>query len=241
MIVSAHAATLSLNDLASQTADKTTAPDSVMSKADFWKGQDTKDVTFQFSATLVVAPSSGDYALFEVGASAYGTSLVLQPTRLAVQTDADGSQDQNTGSVLGGNNGGEILNADLPYGDGQSHQFTVSLHLDHTTPSNSILNLFIDDVLKLSVSPVTDKPSTYSASSWAGGNKGAYFLTSQNPSGVLYPAGNEAAFKGPDASLATADSDLNIYYDTFVESVPEPSSVMLLAFGGLGIFLRRRR
>jgi len=228
-----------LHGLDSQTEDLSYTPNTII-QGSSWLGQTDKDVTFQFSATLVAAPGSGDRVIFEVGGGSFGTSLVLQSTRLALQTDSDGLIDTNTGSVLGGNNGGSILNADLPYGDAAVHQYTVSLHIDTATPLSSRLNLFIDDSLALSVVPVTTGASTYAATSWAGGNNGSYFIGT-GKSVVLLPAGHEAKFNGPEASVATSNSNLNIYFDTFVSEVPEPSSAILLGMAGFGFILRRRR
>ncbi|BDS06570.1 hypothetical protein NT6N_16100 [Oceaniferula spumae] len=242
-----HAATTTLLDLASASPSTTIAAGNAINSSVWSTGSNnTKDVTFQFSANLLRPATGGNTVnLFEFGASSFGTSLVLQSSRLVVQTDADGANASNTGSVLGGNNGGAIPTASVPYDitGNTTTTITVSLHMDNATPANSVLNLFFNNELVLSATPVTGGSDTYGAQNWAGGDNGAYMRASAG-NGGLFPAGTQGNFITPTPAsnpYVSSPSGLDIYFDTFVATVPEPSTTTMFGAGLCGLLLRRRR
>ena len=214
------AATVSLIDLAGQTADHTSSVGTIASSVFTNMPIDsTQDITFQFEANFLTADPSGEHTLFEFGGGAgTGISLILSTFNNRIRFQAE--QGANQAGVA------DVSLLGIPLNEVVT--VTASLQL-----SSSTLNLFINNELVSSVSGPT-------LTDWAGGNEGGFFAPGGNA--VLRPNfgnGTAAAYPGPTPTDATAISGLRFYENTFVASVPEPSTSLLALMAIFGLLRRR--
>ncbi|BDS08103.1 hypothetical protein NT6N_31430 [Oceaniferula spumae] len=215
-------ATVTLTDLSSMTADHTQGTGNFASSTVNGSPIDsTQDITLQFEANFKTTNPSGEHTLFEFGGgNGTGLSLILSTfnNRIRLQAEQGGNQVGNADALLNS----------IPLN--QTVTVTSSLDLD---PTSSTLNLFINNVL---VSSVTGDPM----SDWSGTDGAGYF--SRNGSILRPNFGNSTSGYGaPTASDAEVISDLRFYNDTFVATVPEPSSCVFLSLAGFGLVLRRKK
>lgn len=108
---------------------------------------------------------------------------------------------------------------------------TITASLDL---SASILNLFVSDTLAGTATGVA-------LADWSGGNDGGFFQIGGGA--ALKPNFSNAGspeYTPPLVTEAEAISGLRMYGDTFVNAVPEPTQVSLLALAGLALLRRKR-
>ena len=219
--VGLSAATVSLNDLASATADATAAEGLIAGTVvNGFPIDSTQDVTFQFEVNIKSTNPAGERVFFEFGGgNGIGSSLVYSGFNDTLRFQSEQTGVSALGSLL-------IPLSNVPLN--QPLTITASIDL-----SEARLNLFIGETLYTTIgTALTD---------WAGGNEGGFFAIGGNS--ALKPNFSNAAspeYTSPLSSEAEALSELRIYGNTFVDSVPEPSSIFLVAIGGLGLIRRHR-
>jgi len=239
----AHAATINIGDLGSQTPTLT-RPTGTFSAATYYPdsehGVNDSDDALNSQADLTIAwemtfldiddSAANTRILVDLGnGSGSGLSVVWNQGSSAIRVQAeDGS------SQMGGNGSGDtaaleylLTNADVDV----SKTWVVSIDVDGTS---STLNLFVDSVLIGSVSgvPITD---------WAVQDDGGFFAN--GGTGTLREAfTNAGSASPPNSEEAVADSDLRFYQDTFVQVIPAPAALPAgLAMIGLVVMRRRHQ
>jgi hypothetical protein len=175
-----------------------------------------------------VNPSQPRRTFVDLGGGGNGLAVTWTSSGIFAQT-----QDPVLGSQIGGNGGASSDTAALVYNPtiadlGVSKEWVVSLDVDATSAT---FNLFVDGAKVGSVGGV-------GTNDWAGGDNGRFFGLSGSVLTDIFTGGTGAV--GPGATEATA-SNLRIYNNTFVATVPEPSALMLCGLGGIALILRRRK
>ena len=221
-------ATISLVDLASETANETYTAGGTITGTTVDGVYDTSDVTFAFTLDLG-ATSGGALAgtLFEFGGgSGTGTSLNLRKGLVTGKFEIIFAHE--TGLVQIGGNGSDLI----AFLDPNTNDVDVVASIAFAG-GNATLNLFVDGVHIGSESGVS--------SDWSGVNDGGYDAT--GGASVLAPnfTSPSPAWGGASSINASYDTDLSLYSGVAVTSVPEPSSTALLGLGGLALILRRRK
>lgn len=247
MTSSSFAATISLNDLASQTPTNTvttggqiegdaTGPvnDPNLNDGDS-NLSSSADVTFAWDMTLVATSPVGTArrTIFEFGGgNGTGTSVTWFGNTIFAQVEQGTSQ-------LGGNgNNGDsaALSYSVSAGDlNVEKTWTVSIDTDAANPT---MTLFVDNVLIGSVT------ANVSVTDWSGTNDGGFWNPAVAGNSVLLEShANGTGAIRPPATEATVNltTGLRMYEDTFVNVVPEPSAISLLALSGLALLRRRRK
>ena len=206
----AHAVTVEVDQLGSQTVTRSNGTGSIASSQynDNAIDGDTvvssnADITFAFEMTIKDLTPASNRSLFEFGGG-NGTGFSLLHRGIG---DFTLQVEQGTKQI-----GGNALVYTLP-AVLLNQQISVVASLD-TDATSSTLNLFINDNL---VGTATGAGIT----DWAGTDPGGYFSGND---AVLAASFGQQNFNGPTAAEATANSSLRFYQDVFAvpSTAPDP-------------------